>query len=42
MQQADTQKAGAGTQHDLFRGLQQELSWLHLSWKVSSRSLIAL
>jgi hypothetical protein len=34
MQQADTQKAGPGTQHDLFRGLQQELSWLHLSWKV--------
>ena len=38
MQKTDTQKGGVVTEHDLFRGLQQELSWLHLYWKVYRQS----
>jgi len=34
MRKTDTRKGDVGTEHDLFRGLQQELSWLHLYWKV--------
>jgi hypothetical protein len=34
MHKADVQKTSVETEHDLFRGLQQELSWLHLHWKV--------